>query len=45
MVPDSGILRTLLAVGAEEAAWSLVEMANMAGGVDNVTALVVDVEQ
>jgi protein phosphatase len=45
MVPDPQIGRTLLGVGAEEAAWNLVEMANKAGGVDNVTALVVDVEQ
>ena len=43
MVSDTGIKRLLeAAVDPSEAAWSLVEAANGAGGIDNVTAAVVD---
>ncbi|MDH4308652.1 MAG: protein phosphatase 2C domain-containing protein, partial [Acidimicrobiia bacterium] len=45
MLTDQEIADALGAATAEEAAWELVERANRAGGHDNVTALVVDVEE
>lgn len=43
MVPDDTI-RDLLGDGApEEAVWALIEAANRAGGIDNITVAVVDV--
>ena len=45
MVTDS-LIGTLLGAGSpEEAAWSLIEAANSAGGYDNITTLVVAVER
>ncbi len=44
MIEDEEIREALMASSAEEAVWSLVERANIAGGHDNVTALVVDVK-
>lgn len=43
MVPDDAIAGLLGEGTAEQAAWSLVEEANEAGGVDNITVVVVDV--
>lgn len=44
MLSDDEIAQALSLPTAEEAAWELVERANRAGGHDNVTAVVVDVE-
>jgi protein phosphatase len=43
MVGDDVIADTLHGPTAEEAAWKLVEMANAAGGVDNISVIVIDV--
>lgn len=43
MIDDAEITAALEVDSAEEAAWLLVEKANLAGGHDNITALVVDV--
>ncbi len=43
MIDDAAIADALAVPSAEEAAWLLVEQANLAGGHDNITALVVDV--
>ena len=43
MIDDAAITDALGVDSAEEAAWLLVEKANLAGGHDNITALVVDV--
>lgn len=43
MIDDAEIADALGVDSAEEAAWLLVEKANLAGGHDNITALVVDV--
>ena len=44
MINDREIAERLAADSAEEAAWGLVEAANAAGGHDNITVLVIDVE-
>ena len=44
MIDDDEIAASLRLDTAEEAAWDLVEKANRAGGHDNITALVVDVD-
>lgn len=44
MLTDQEITDQLAAETAEEAAWGLIEAANAAGGHDNITAVVVDVE-
>lgn len=44
MIGDDSIAEALGSGTPEEAVWDLVERANSAGGHDNVTALVVDVE-
>ena len=45
MIEDAEIAEALTSVGtAEEAVWELVERANRAGGHDNVTAVVVDIQ-
>jgi PPM family protein phosphatase len=43
MIDDEQIESALAVESTEEAAWLLVEKANLAGGHDNITALVVDV--
>ncbi len=43
MVSDAVIASTLAKGTAEETAWKLVEHANEAGGIDNITVIVVDV--
>lgn len=43
MIDDAEISDALGVDSAEEAAWLLIEKANLAGGHDNITALVVDV--
>ncbi|MEX0757778.1 MAG: SpoIIE family protein phosphatase, partial [Acidimicrobiia bacterium] len=43
MIDDTQVAEALTAETAEEAVWLLVEKANLAGGHDNITALVVDV--
>ncbi len=43
MVDDDGIAKGLSEKAPEEAAWKLVEMANEAGGQDNITVIVADV--
>lgn len=45
MLRDHEIAEQLAAATVEEAAWGLVEAANLAGGHDNITAVVVDVEE
>lgn len=42
MVSDGSIRDLLSQDSAEEAAWKLIDMANAAGGVDNITLIVVD---
>ncbi len=42
MVPDSRIAATLTGPTPEEVVWNLVEMANAAGGVDNISVIVID---
>jgi serine/threonine protein phosphatase PrpC len=44
MLTDQEIADQLAAESAEEAAWALVEAANAAGGHDNITVLVIDIE-
>lgn len=43
MVSDPTIAKTLAGNGVEETAWQLVDMANSAGGLDNISVIVVDV--
>jgi PPM family protein phosphatase len=43
MVSDLVIARALAGNGVEETAWQLVDMANSAGGIDNISVIVVDV--
>ena len=42
MVKDDAIARTLVEGTPDEVVWKLVEMANNAGGVDNITVVVVE---
>jgi serine/threonine protein phosphatase PrpC len=42
MVPADGIAKALANGTADEAAWSLVEAANKAGGHDNISVIVID---
>lgn len=44
MIDDRSIAEALSLTSAEEAVWNLVERANSAGGNDNITAVVIDVE-
>lgn len=44
MVPDSRIAEVLAERGVEEAAWRLIDMANAAGGIDNISVIVIDVQ-
>ncbi|MGH8873155.1 MAG: PP2C family protein-serine/threonine phosphatase [Acidimicrobiia bacterium] len=43
MVPPDGIAKSLTDGTADEAAWKLVEVANKAGGHDNISVIVIDV--
>ncbi|MCI0545369.1 MAG: protein phosphatase 2C domain-containing protein [Actinobacteria bacterium] len=43
MVDDDAIAETLLNPTPDEATWGLIELANSAGGVDNVSVIVIDV--
>jgi protein phosphatase len=43
MVPDNVIAKALGDGAPEEVAWELVELANDAGGVDNISVVVLDV--
>ena len=45
MVEDERIAELLSEGTPEEAVWALIEEANSAGGHDNITVVVVDVEQ
>ncbi len=45
MVEDERIAQLLAKGSPEEAVWTLIEEANRAGGHDNITVVVVDVEQ
>jgi PPM family protein phosphatase len=45
MVSDDDIAKTLADGSADEVVWELVEMANDAGGVDNITVVVVEALQ
>jgi protein phosphatase len=45
MVEDARIAQLLANAAPEEVVWSLIEEANRAGGHDNITVVVVDVEQ
>ncbi|MGH3650982.1 MAG: protein phosphatase 2C domain-containing protein [Acidimicrobiia bacterium] len=42
MVPDAKIAKTVASGAPDEVVWQLVEIANDAGGVDNITAVVVE---
>ena len=42
MVEDQAIAEAMTGATADEAAWRLVELANEAGGVDNITVIVAD---
>jgi protein phosphatase len=42
MVPDPTIAEALAVGTPEETVWALVELANNAGGVDNISVVVVD---
>lgn len=44
LIDEQEIQRMLRLESAEEASWALVEVSNQAGGLDNITALVIDVE-
>ncbi len=44
MVPDSRITEVLAERGVEEAAWRLIDLANAAGGIDNISVIVIDVQ-
>ena len=43
MIDNKAIAKGLSGVTADEAAWNLIDMANEAGGNDNITVIVVDV--
>lgn len=43
MIDNDQIAKTLESGTADEAAWSLVELANNAGGVDNISVVLIDV--
>jgi protein phosphatase len=43
MVPPDGIAKGLTEGTADEAAWRLIEMANKAGGHDNISVILIDV--
>ncbi len=43
MVPAEGIAKGLAEGTADEAAWALIEMANKAGGQDNISVILIDV--
>ncbi|MGH8945557.1 MAG: Stp1/IreP family PP2C-type Ser/Thr phosphatase [Acidimicrobiia bacterium] len=45
MIPDERIAEILAEESPEEAVWELVETANEEGGVDNITAIVVEVAE
>jgi protein phosphatase len=45
MVEDERVAQLLAKGSPEEAVWALIEEANRAGGHDNITVVVVDVEQ
>jgi serine/threonine protein phosphatase PrpC len=42
MVPDPVIAEVLEGNGVEEAAWRLIELANAAGGLDNISVIVIE---
>ncbi len=44
MVPDSRIAEVLAERGVEEAAWRLIDLANAAGGIDNISVIVIDAQ-
>ena len=44
MITDSQILTTAREGTPEEAVWGLIEQANLAGGYDNITVVIVDVQ-
>jgi serine/threonine protein phosphatase PrpC len=43
MVPQSTISQTLGEGTADEVAWRLIELANKAGGHDNITIILIDI--
>jgi serine/threonine protein phosphatase PrpC len=43
MVPADGIAKGLSEGTADEATWRLIELANKAGGHDNISVIVIDV--
>lgn len=45
MVSDTRIAEVLGELGVEEAAWRLIEMANSAGGIDNISVIVIDAQE
>ncbi len=44
MISDSKIAEILSERGVEEAAWNLIDLANAAGGIDNISVIVIDVQ-
>lgn len=44
MVPDDKIAEVLAERGVEEAAWRLIDLANSAGGIDNISVIVIDAQ-